>query len=89
MFDINTNYLDLHSLLSAIKKYMWTREIHFTNKSPTPPFHIAFHIATITKSKTGKTYFYTLLNQNDSVPTAHIKWQQLYDIDDTTCGYTF
>jgi len=87
MFDIKTNYLELHGLLSAIKKYMRTRQIHLSNKiqSPTLPFHIA----TIIKSKKGTNDLYTLLNQNDSVPTAQIKWQQLYDIDDSTWAEIF
>ena len=73
---------DRRQTLKGSQRYIITRQIYLSKniQSPTRPFHIA----TIIESKKESKDFYTLLNQNDRIPTAKIKLQQLYNIDDST-----
>ena len=81
--NITTNYLEYYSLVASVKEYMKTHNIEMLQTNIPKPA-LPFYLSIIIENKKGAKDLYNILNRNNDTPTCRDKWQQTYNIDDTT-----
>ncbi|MCG7891056.1 MAG: reverse transcriptase family protein, partial [Candidatus Thiodiazotropha endolucinida] len=75
---IQSNTIQFHGTLRAIKIYLKEIHVNITHKTKMPfiPSHIQPFLTELKGSKT----MYDLLNENKDVPTGQITWNKIYDL---------
>jgi len=81
IFKIQTNFIEYHSLITVIKKFLKTANYNLNKEKLHGPI-LPNHVSIILKSKKGTKDFYDIFNQNKEVPTSKIRWEKLYEIPD-------
>ena len=83
MYKINTNFIEFQGIIQAIKKICKKYNIILGNiklQNPLLPMYLNIYL----KSKKGCKDFYNPLNKNQDIPSAVLKWEQIYDVSEET-----
>ena len=81
MYNINTNFIQLHGITRAIKQYAKSTKIILGStklQKPLLPIYLKIYL----KSKKGCKDFYNMLNNNQEKPSAVVKWEQIYNVSE-------
>ena len=77
---IQTNSLQYHGIIRAIKTYLKEVKINVCHKQNNP--FIPTHILPFFQQQKRTKIMYNILNQNKDVPTGKITWNKVYNITD-------
>ena len=82
-YQTKTNFLQYNGLVAKLKEYAKHLKINdWKTKLPLPLQPTA--IKTLTRRSRGCSDFYNILNMNKDKPTSISKWNNVYEIDETT-----
>ena len=73
---INSNTLQYHGTIKAIKVYLKEIKLNISHKMNSP--FIPSHILPFIKQAKGSKIMYDILNQNKDIPTGQLSWNKLY-----------
>ncbi|XP_069109859.1 uncharacterized protein [Argopecten irradians] len=80
IFKVKSNFLQYHSIVSAVKKFISSNEI--TKSKVTYPY-IPINIEIFLRNRNGAKDVYDIFIKRNTEPTGKKKWNELFDLDDT------
>ena len=83
IYNIKTNFLTYHSMVTAINKYKNKIVDNVLEKNTILP-GISYNIKPLISNIKGCKIMYNILNKNTESPTSQAKWKELYNIEDET-----